>query len=150
MRTPEERFRAKVKQGAADECWTWTGAMASRGYGVLSVNGRMVYAHRLAWEMEHGKAPKMFVCHRCDNPPCVNPSHLFLGTPADNMRDMTAKGRYRPYDRRGGRNPRAKLTSDQVLEIRARHGAGEPPRKLAPAYGVSRSHVSNIIARRCW
>lgn len=89
----EERFWAKVDKG--DGCWEWTGGRANRGYGhVEPVRGQNRSAHRVSWELTNGPIPDgLWVLHRCDNPPCVRPSHLFLGTHADNMRDMEAKGR---------------------------------------------------------
>lgn len=94
---PETRFWAKVDR--TDDCWTWTAATTGSGYGRFghqNARGGWVAAHRFAYELANGPIPDgMFVCHKCDNPPCVNPSHLFLGTHQDNMRDMDAKGRRR-------------------------------------------------------
>lgn len=107
--TLEQRFWAKVKK--ADGCWLWTGAGSRKGeHGRIGIGGRsegIALAHRLSWELHHGPVPDGFcVCHRCDNPPCVNPAHLFLGTKGDNNRDMYAKGR--AYAQSHGRNPLAK------------------------------------------
>lgn len=91
----ECRFLSKVRRGASPDCWAWNGARNSAGYGALNTDAGVVLAHRLAWALANGEIPDgMFVCHRCDNPSCTNPSHLFLGTHADNMRDMMEKGRH--------------------------------------------------------
>jgi hypothetical protein len=93
--TVEERFWAKVdKRSGPDSCWTWTAAKTLRGYGRFMLDGKARLAHRLAWRLAGGTEAEALVCHRCDNPSCVNPAHLFLGDQFDNMRDMTAKGRH--------------------------------------------------------
>lgn len=104
--TPE-KFWARVAR--SDGCWLWTGGTGPRGYGVVRYQGAAFRAHRLAWILTHGPIPEgLFVCHHCDNPPCCNPAHLFLGTGADNMRDMANKRRgyhvgskYRTHCKRG-------------------------------------------------
>lgn len=116
-RTTEERLLEKTEKDG--DCWVWTGSRHSNGYGRMSVKGRSRMTHRLSYELAFGPIPDgMNVCHRCDRKACVNPAHLFLGTQADNMRDMDAKGRRVTPDRRGESNGRAALSEEQVREIR--------------------------------
>lgn len=137
-------------------CILWTGyTVKSNGrdshrYGRLSVNGRKVLAHRHVYEKARGPIPPgMHVLHRCDNPRCVNVEHLFLGTHAENMADMKAKGRATkraPAPMLGASNPRTKLSAAQVLAIRSRRAVGEPLSALAAAFGVHHSHISRIAS----
>ena len=150
------RFMSKINIGAGGGCWNWTDAPHTTGYGVLSiiVNGssRLLFAHRLAYFFAFGEIPAsdgrwgtLLVCHRCDNRLCVNPAHLFLGTDGDNMRDKTAKGRnHRPV---GMLSPTAKLTDDQVRQIRADN---RDRHELAKAFGINESTVRNIRSRKTW
>lgn len=141
--TTKERFGRKVVRGAPDDCWEWPGTKNHRGYGVIHVFGatRRVFAHRVAWEIECGRPipPGLSVCHRCDNPACVNPAHLFLGTQAENMADMRRKGRHVL--------PPRKLTIDHVRAIRA---STEPYAVVAERFGISENHVWQIRAGRYW
>lgn len=148
-------------------CRLWYGPSVPRGYGVLSVGGRQVYTHRAAWEQRFGAIPSgMFVLHRCDNPACINTDHLFIGTPLDNMRDMIAKGRqdYMSNKRRGSdhphvgkgrfkneKNPAAKLTWEQVNQIRARYQRGVTRQvDIARDFGIRQAQVSSILRGESW
>jgi hypothetical protein len=142
----EDRFRSRVNVRRVDDCWPWTGPRVS-GYGVLWRNGNNYGAHRVAWELANGPIPDgMFICHRCDNPPCCNPAHLFLGTQADNDADRTVKGR----SSRGSKHPDAKLTEDTVRLIRGRFAGGEAIRQLAADFGVSGATIHAAVHRKTW
>jgi len=126
-------------------CWEWTACVDSTGYGVIRYLGAGRKAHRVAYETMVAAIPKgMCVCHRCDNPRCCNPAHLFLGTHADNMRDMTAKGRHVPT------YCRAKLTEAQVLDVRARIARGESDCSIARVYALSSTAVRSIRLGLRW
>ena len=145
-----ERFWSKVKKG--DRCWEWTAALTSDGYGRFWLDAKTLGAHRISWEIANGAIPKGFcVCHRCDNPRCVRPDHLFLGTNADNLRDMRQKGRNSaPPDNRGERCGMSKLTARQVLEIRRRRSNGEEGAALGDEFGVSAMQIYRIALRQRW
>lgn len=146
-----ERFFAKVDVGLADECWLWTGRLNNNGYGSLWSADKQgsVYAHRLSYEIHYGPIPAgQYVCHRCDNPKCVNPDHLFLGTQADNMADMVRKGRHgKPVVRP---KPRARLSPQQVHEIRAAVALGTDRGAVAALHGVTRGTINDVVAGRSW
>jgi hypothetical protein len=145
-----DRFWKKVAKG--DGCWNWIGRRNALGYGFLkALNGRrQVRAHRISWELHFGPIPDgLAVLHRCDNPPCVRPDHLFLGTQTDNMRDMWTKGRGRSdwTTHRGAGNGRAKLSEADVLAIRASTESGVA---LARQYGVTKCSISAVRLQRTW
>ena len=144
------RFWSKTLVRPPKECWEWQGYKGTGGYGQVSFNGKRTTAHRVAWELSQGSiSDGLVVCHHCDNPACVNPAHLFLGTPADNLGDARQKGRWRAPA--GEQQGQAKLTNEQVIAIRRRYGAGDVTQKqLAPFYGITASSVSRIIRREGW
>lgn len=130
-------------------CWVWQGAKVKGGYGFVRIDGRPLLAHRVSWAQEHGPIPDgLCVLHECDNPPCINPAHLHLGTRADNNAEKVARGRQ--SSNRGECNPRARLTTQDVREIRAANRRGESQRSLAERYGVARATISFAIAGRNW
>jgi hypothetical protein len=144
MRTLKERLERKVMPEPNSGCWLWLGAVNVQGYGKISLPGskNTVQSHRAAYELFCGPLPQgAWVLHRCDNPLCVNPEHLFLGTPQDNSRDMVAKGRHDAHPR---------LSENAVREIRKRHAAGARQTDLAATFGVSRRQIGNIVERRNW
>lgn len=126
--------------------------MTRGGYGQINYMGRPMGAHRLAHEAWVGPIPDgMFVCHKCDNPPCINPAHLFAGTPADNWKDCWSKGRaYVLPTLRGDESPNARLTSAQVAEIRERLLSGESQTEIGRHYGVGPTAIYSIREGRSW
>lgn len=145
--TAHGRFWKSVIKGTKNECWEWQGTRHVQGYGTIGVRGKTLKAHRFSWELHNGEIPDdMEVCHKCDNPPCVNPFHLFLGSHQDNIDDMVAKRR----NSWGERHPRAKLTIDDVIEIRSRVAAGEMQVTLAKEKGVSPCTIRGVISGRNW
>jgi hypothetical protein len=148
-----DRFYQKVKPDPADPvtgCHIWTGAKDSGGYGAFEVGGKQCRAHRVAWELVFGPIPAdgKILHWKCDNPACVNPLHLRLGTQRTNTADRDRKGRRRGGASRGERNRSARLTNEQVLEIRA--DTGSKQKALAAKYGVSICQISNIRSRKYW
>lgn len=145
-------FWAKVIKGSEMECWIWTGAKNQKGYGDAWFDGRLHRAHRLAYQWYKGEIPpNILVCHKCDNPSCVNPEHLFLGTPQDNSQDMAVKGRWRNGNLRGSELAVAKLTELDILAIRKDYAEGGATQvELAEAYSVHQGTISSIILHKSW
>ena len=154
-----DRFWAKVDKspgfGPSGDCWRWTGAISRAGYGVMNRGGRTALTHRLSFELAHGSIPAgASICHRCDNPPCCNPDHLFAGAPVENSADMVAKGRQlAPGPTRpalGERHGQARLTASDVPVIRAAFARKDDLAALARQLGVSRSAVEDVAKGRTW
>lgn len=140
--TPEQRFLAKVNKDAPNGCWEWTAHLDKAGYGRFNPNRSPVFAHRWSYQQWVGDLPAdLAVCHRCDNPRCVNPDHLFLGSQADNMQDAFEKGRISGQ----------KLTPEIHAEIRARYSGRPGEQKvLAEEYGVTAWTISYILNGHRW
>lgn len=139
-------------------CWEWQGVRYARGYGRILIEGQDWRAHRLSFAAFIGDIPTgMLVCHKCDNPPCVNPEHLWLGTPRDNVQDMFLKGRQRIDDRqlrseksRGELNVNATVAESDVLEMRAAYLAGAKVKDLAQSFGITPAQAGAITRGRSW
>lgn len=148
--TPKSKtqlFAEKIAYGMS-ECWFWVGNRCDLGYGIFQ-NQK---AHRVSWEMHRGPIPKgLKVCHRCDVRCCVNPDHLFLGTQADNVRDMVEKGRGVSVPLHGERNPQSRLTAEQVREMRRIRAAnGTSYRLLGEMFGVTTMTAHRAVTGRSW
>ena len=146
--TPAEAFAARTVKDIVTGCLMWTGAHDGKSYGHLRIGGKLVKAHRYAWSVVNGEIPEGgLILHRCDNPPCVNADHLFLGNHTDNVNDMDAKGRRVNNQPKGSACHAAKLTADAVIAIRAdtRRQAD-----IAAAFGISQAVVSKIKLNQSW
>jgi hypothetical protein len=151
MGRPRKTFQARLEEYAFPEpnsgCWIWMGTLQKpRYYAVMTLEGKRQSAHRVSYEFFNGPITNgLYVCHHCDNPSCVNPDHLFLGTPKDNQQDMARKGRCRRQN--GEANSNAKVTTEAVLDMRTRQLTCS---QYAKKYGLNSSHVSHIVNRRVW
>lgn len=140
-RPPEYWFWRKVSRGGPDDCWLWRGACNDDGYGLFWYDHTSWLAHRFSYILHYTNvADDLYVLHTCDNPACVNPTHLFLGTQHDNMLDMAKKKRH----------PRHKLSVQAVAEIRKRAAAGETQSALAKEFGVCQQSVCQIVHNKCY
>lgn len=153
----ETRFWNKVHLTGPDECWVWKGATTGsfgtpNARGIFATSPRTKeMAHRVSWTWTHGPIPNgLFVCHKCDNPMCVNPKHLFLGTAADNYNDARRKGRARIGACKGEDHGRAVLSWEQVQEIRNAYTLGRTHKSLAIEFGVSKSQIGNVVNGTSW
>jgi hypothetical protein len=154
MATPDERFKNKYKISLAG-CWEWKATSRARAfdYGKFWYCGRYEKAHRASYMMFVGEIPEgLCVLHRCDNPPCVNPAHLFVGSKRDNALDMLAKGRGGQHKNPniGDRRKDAKLTTQKVLDIRRLCGAGMSQGNAAKMFGVGQPTIFKVVHRHRW
>ena len=141
-------FWAHVKKTKG--CWIWTAGKA-QGYGVFRLRGKIAKAYRHSWELANGPIPKGgWICHHCDNPPCVRPSHLFLGDRSANMRDMWNKGRHPALSGPGELAPNSKLTDTNVRKIKGMLREKIPPPVIAAKFKVDRSTISHINRGFTW
>jgi hypothetical protein len=156
-------FWQGVAMSDPDKCWNWKGYVSNDGYGQFKIGGVKFRANRIAYFLHKNTDPwPLMVCHFCDTPRCANPAHLFLGTATDNMTDRDQKNRTARGLRqgahthperlaRGERHGRAKLTAEQVRQIRQRRASeGLSARQLAEHFGVSRTNIKDILAGRIW
>ena len=141
-----ERFESKFTKGEADDCWEWEATKHGRGYGYFYTSPyysqrKMDFAHRFSYHLYNGIKPteKDSVCHKCDNPKCVNPNHLFLGTHTDNMRDMVNKGR--------NYNPKQKLSEQDIIDILKMRTDGMLLKQIALIFNIDVSHCSRICRK---
>lgn len=145
-----ERFWKKVDRRGPDECWPWIAGLHRSGYGWFrDERGRAIYAQRWAFASEFGPIPQGgHILHRCDNPPCVNPAHLYLGTHADNMRDLAERGN---ISMKGEHNPRARLTEVDIAEARRLYAEGGTSyASLARRFGVAKATIGHALSGRTW
>lgn len=139
-------FWHNVDSSTVDQCWPWTGGHDSNGYGMLNFQGKVTRAHRVAWELSNGPLSKgQHVLHTCDNPPCVNPKHLFIGNQKSNVADCVAKGRFV-----GGGRARAKLTPEKIDTMILLLYQGETEAVVAAKFNVHQSTVSRVLNRKRW
>lgn len=148
-----DRFWGNVEKGT--DCWIWQAGKFDNGYGQFRVGNKKIKAHRFAWEAVNGPIPEgIKVLHKCDNPPCVNPDHLFLGTNRDNTVDALIKGRIQPAKNLkhfvGEESPNAKLTDVSVLQIREAFQSGRSKYWIAKKFGIAQSTVTQIVTGVTW
>lgn len=141
------QFLESLFPNKGPQCWVWQGSRGTKGYGETSFAGKRMSAHRLSWMIHHGPiADGLYVLHKCDNRPCANPEHLFLGTAKDNAADAMKKGRFIL----GTRQHASKLTAEKVREIRERRKRGETAGSLGREFSVTTVTISQICLRKRW
>jgi HNH endonuclease len=147
--TSPELFWPQVNSCGSDACWEWTGYCDRKGYGKTFWGGRKQRAHRVAYELTYGPIPEgLNILHKCDNPPCCNPTHLIVGTQHENNTDKKTKGRqFHPL---GERNPKVKLSWEKVREIRKMYSEGVPQYLLAEQFSVTRASIYDIVNHKHW
>jgi hypothetical protein len=144
-------MRRVVKGAGPDACWRWTGHVKPEGYGQVTLGGKKKLVHRVSYELNVGEIPiGLSVLHRCDIRSCVRPDHLFLGTHADNMADMDAKGRCDRFFKPGHEHPFAKLTASDVEEIRRRWTSGETQTSIAKDFSVCSMTINGVCSGRSY
>lgn len=149
----EKRFWKKVDKTDINKCWNWKAYKdIDWGYGIFRFREKTQKAHRVSWIFSNGAIPEgLCVLHKCDNPACVNPSHLFLGTNADNVKDRNAKNRQsHNMGRKGIEHSQAKLCNEQVVDIRILYYAGIAQNEIAKMYNVSPMLINRIVHRKLW
>lgn len=157
-KTALEKLEQYLEPGEPNDCWEWPGTRNQQGYGIIDERGKKYRASRLMYERHKGPIPDgLLVCHTCDNPPCCNPLHLFLGTHKDNMQDAVRKGRLCTGERaklrdrcRGEDHGMARLTESDVRAIRAARSAGHTVTGIARDWGISLGAASLIVNRKRW
>lgn len=145
----EEKFWEKVDKKGEDECWNWKGALNKDRYGQFNYKGKPKLSHIVSYILVHGNVPKgLFILHKCNNPSCVNPKHLYIGTQADNMKQMVKDGR----SLYGEKNPNSKLNWEIVNKIRAEYvnDRNITIRKLSNKYNMPLGTIQNIIEDKTW
>lgn len=135
----ESVFLKSFVVGEKDSCWNWQGSANNKGYGIFNLNGVLWFAHRFSYKYYSGEIGGLFVCHSCDNPKCVNPNHLFLGTQADNMQDRVNKGRFK-----------RKFDEAQIVGIRLLRSKGVPTNSIAMSFCVSKSAIQRIVSKKTY
>jgi hypothetical protein len=145
-------FWDRVKKAGDGDCWPWMGCRDIKGYGRIWIRGKDKMTHRVAWELTNGPIPEgICVLHICDNPPCCNLKHLWLGTQQANVRDCISKGRFIYGWLLGEQNLNAKLTEEEAKAIFiAMNRDGKKWQELAEQYGISRREIYSIAEGRCW